>query len=131
VDLVVERRQSDAILRADAVEERAQAGLRAGEPLLLEHRARRVEDEQDVRRLAVLPPGLLDRRQHARLGQAEHAPGLRGVDAVGGRDRRDRLGVEVGRAEAGARRDLGVILPARNFWKALAPSACSAAPTAR
>ena len=45
-------------------------------------------------------PGLLDRRQHPRLGELEHALGLLGVGAVGDRDRRHGRGLAVGGAEA-------------------------------
>jgi hypothetical protein len=82
LDAIGEDRQADVVLWLDLRDERREALLGARQAVLLRHRARRVEDEQDVRGLAIQAPRPPERVEHPRLGPAELALGLLGVDAV-------------------------------------------------
>ena len=93
--------------RGGLAEEALQALTGLLELVLLAHRAGVVEHHHHVRRLAVGAPRLLDLDQHLRLGQAQDALRLAGIDAVGRGDEAGRGGTGVGGAEAVAAGHLG------------------------
>jgi hypothetical protein len=107
LDPVGEDREADAVLPSDLIEEDIEALLGPDEPVLVVHRARGVDDQQHVRGLAVLAPGLLDAIEHARLGKPEHSLRLGGINAVLPCDRSHRLLIQIGRAKARACGHLG------------------------